>query len=140
MQNNPLDNAVDVATNKTLAAVDSGVIQNLTVDALTVTLPAAAAGLVGMTAIVRVKGAKPTGSTAGPAGLTSNKSVGFTVAPAAADGITGGGLATPVVNKGFTYAKTQSRVGDLLQLVCSGVTGTGAWYVARSIGTFTRVP
>jgi hypothetical protein len=135
---NTTDTQVDAAVAKTLAAVDSGVVQNIVVDATVITLPAAAAGLVGMVARVRVKGAKA--SASGPAGIGSNKTVGFTVAPAAADGISGGGLATPVVNKGFTYAKATSRIGDYLELQCSGVTGVTAWFVRSSRGTFTRVP
>lgn len=135
---NTLDTQVDSAVAKTLAAVDSGVVQNVVVDATVLTLPAAAAGLVGMVVRVRVKGAKA--SANGPAGIGGNKTVGFTVAPAAADSISGGGLATPVINKGFTYAKSTSRIGDYLELVCSGVTGVAAWYVRSSRGTFTRVP
>lgn len=135
---NSSDTQVDLGATKTIAAVDSGVVQNVVVDATVVTLPAAAAGLVGLIVRLRVKGAKV--NAAGPAGIGSNKSVGFTVAPAAADSISGGGLATPVVNKGFTYAKSTSRIGDYLELVCSGVTGVAAWYVRDSRGTFTRVP
>lgn len=139
MNNNSADNAVTISTNaKTLAAVDSGVIQNLTVDATTITLPAMSSALVGATYMVRVKGPQP--SANGTVGSTQNKALGFTLAPNSADSITGGGLATPVVNKGFAYAKTTSRVGDFVKIVGTGVTGVGAWFVTSSLGTFTRVP
>lgn len=138
MQNDSVPNSVTVSGNKTLAAVDSGVVQQITGDAGVITLPAAAAGLVGMTVVIEVAG-KPV--TNGPAGTGTNKSTGFSVSPAAADGITGGGLATPVVNKDFVYAKATANIGDRLVLICSGVTGTGAWYVREISGSgWTREP
>lgn len=50
---------VDVTSNKTLAATDAGVVQNVIVDGITVTLPATANGL---SFTVRNGGAKPAGA------------------------------------------------------------------------------
>lgn len=106
----------------TLAAVDSGVVQKVAEDALVFTLPSTA---VGLTYTFEVAG----DISNLPVGAGSNKSVGFAISPAAADGITGGGLATPVINKDLLYAKSTSVVGERITLVGTGVAGTAAWVV-----------
>lgn len=122
--NNDLEPAsVNVNANKTLAAVDTGVVQKVIADGVVFTLPSTAAGL---TFVFEVAG-KPV--TNGPVGSGSNKTVGFSVSPAAADGITGGSLATPVINKDLVYAKAASQIGARLVLVGTGTAGTGAWIV-----------
>lgn len=124
MQNDLVPASVSVTGNKTLAAVDSGIVQKIAADAVVITLPSTAVGLY---FIVEVAG-KPAGGTPGSG---SNKSVGFAVSPAAADGITGGSLATPVINKDLLYAKSTSTVGARLAIVGTGTAGTGAWIVTE---------
>lgn len=114
-------------TSKTVAGTDCGTVQNVTTDAQTITLPASAAGLVGFSVTVRNGG-------------TNNGDVGFTVAPAAADGVNGLGF-TSAVNKGVINTKATARPGDEITLRCSGVTGVNAWYIDNNaVGTFARVP
>lgn len=116
--------------SKTVAATDAGTVQNAvptTVGATTTfTLPAAAAGLVGLSFTFR-------------AGGPNNGDSPITVAPAAADAIAGLGF-TAVVNKGAQALAAVVRAGDEITVRCSGVTGVGAWYVDNAFGTFTRVP
>lgn len=126
--------SVDVTTNKTLTAADQGIIQNVVVDGLTITLPSTTAGL-GFT--IRNGGAKI--SANGPAGATANKSVLVTVAPAAADAIAGNGF-TAVVNKAALNTKATSQVGDQITLEASGVAGVSAWNLSRVVGTWVRQP
>lgn len=126
--------SVDVTTNKTLTAADQGIIQNVVVDGLTITLPSTAAGL-GFT--IRNGGAKI--SANGPAGATANKSVLVTVAPAAADAIAGNGF-TAVVNKAALNTKATSQVGDQITLEASGAAGVSAWNLSRVVGTWVRQP
>lgn len=114
--------SVLVTGNKTLAAVDSGVVQKVARDGVVFTLPSTAAGL---RFVFEVAGDNENL----PAGAGSNKSVGFSVSPAAADGISGGGLATPVVNKDLVYEKDTSVVGERLILAGSGSAGTAAWLI-----------
>lgn len=114
--------SVVVTSNKTLAAVDAGVVQKVAEDALVFTLPSTAAGLK---FVFEVAG----DITNLPAGAGGNETVGFAISPAAADGISGGGLATPVVNKDLLYAKATSVVGERVALVGTGVAGVAAWVI-----------
>lgn len=109
-----------VATNKTLAAADSGIVQNVTASA-TVTLPAAS-GLTGCSYLIRNGGA---GATDGA--VTVN------VTPNGTD---------QMVGNGFTAANGKGAVNtggnggnDFLELVCDG---TSKWYIRASSGTWTR--
>lgn len=127
---NTLNNHFDrvnasVTGNKTVAAVDCGVVQNVTVDGAVITLPSTAAGLT---------------YTFKNGGRYDN-AVGFAISPAAADGITGGGLATPVINKDILALKTVSKPGDEITLVGTGSAGTGAWIITNlTTGAFSREP
>jgi len=114
--------AAAVTGNKTLAAVDCGVVQLVKADAPIFTLPSTAAGL---TFTFRN-------------GSTYDGQYGFAISPAAADGITGGGLATPVINKDILVTKATTRATDEITLVGTGTAGTGAWIISNSIGTYTR--
>lgn len=110
----------------TLTAADSGLVTRVTGNT-TITLPAAAAGLVGATFTVRNDG-------------PNNGDTTLTIAPAAADGISGIGI-TAATNKGVQQLAANSpRVGDEITLVCSGVTGAAGWYVQKAFGSWTRVP
>jgi len=113
---------VAVTANKTLTAADCGVVQNVIVDGVTVTLPATADGL---TFTIRNGG-------------SYDGKVGFTVAPQAADGITGNGF-TAAVNKGAVNTKATSKTGDEITLVGNGTTGVTGYIAAEVIGTFARV-
>jgi len=127
-------NTVDVATNKTLTAADQGIVQNVTVDGVVITLPSTANGL---TFVIRNGGGKITAG--GPAGATTDAGVGFTVAPQAADAIAGLGF-TATVNKGAVNAKATSKIGDEITVEGSGTAGVTAWNVNEAFGVWTRVP
>lgn len=125
---------VDVTENKTLVAADAGIVQNVLTDAITVTLPTSAAATVGATFIVRNGGDNDSGT---PTGSGYNGSVLVTVAPVAADGITGNGF-TAATNKAALNTKATSKVGDEIVLVGSGVTSAAAWFIQRTVGTWAR--
>lgn len=104
---------------KTLDAGDSGVAQNVTATA-TVTLPAIAAGVSGMAAIIRV----------GKAGIT------LTISPNSADKIVGNGF-TAADDKDMIF--TNQPVGSYVVLVPNNeATTDGAWMVQRILGEATR--
>lgn len=105
------------SSNATLAEADCGVVQNVTVDGVVLTLPATSAG---MRFVVR------NGGTGGD--------VGVSVSPNALDKIMGNGF-TSADNKDAINTKATSRPGDEIELVADGVNG---WYVARVHGTWAR--
>lgn len=103
----------------TLAATDSGVVQNCTAT-LTVTLPAVAAGTSNVTAIIRV----------GAEGKT------ITVSPNSADKIVGNGF-TAADDKDLVF--TNQPAGSYVVLVAANeATTDSAWVVQRILGTATR--
>ncbi|MBM4644769.1 hypothetical protein GS464_20220 [Rhodococcus hoagii] len=110
--------SAEVAASKTVAAADSGVVQNVTKDAVVVTLPATAAGL---TVTIR-NGGKADGQ------------VGFSISPNSADKIQGYGL-TSADNKDVINTKATARAGDEITLVGDGVDG---WFVQNATGVFDR--
>jgi len=113
---------VTVTANKTLTVADSGIVQNVTVDGVVITLPATVDG-----AVFTIRN-----------GGSYDGKVGFTVAPQAADGVTGNGF-TATVNKGAVNTKATAKTGDEITLLGSGATGTGGYFVSEVIGTFARV-
>lgn len=119
--------SVNISTNKTLAATDCGTTQNVVADGLTLTLPAAAPGLI---FVVRNGGVSPTGT---PAGATSDQSAGVTVAVNGSDAINGLGF-TATGGKSAINTKATSKVGD--QLVLVGASGN--WYIYDAHGTWAR--
>lgn len=114
--------AINVTEAKTLVAADAGIVQNVIADAVVVTLPATADGLC---FTVRNGGDNPTGT---PAGAVADQSALVSVAPVAADGITGLGF-TAAVNKAALNTKATSKVGDELTVFGNGTTGATAWTV-----------
>jgi hypothetical protein len=126
---------VDVTENKTLVAADSGIVQNVIADALTITLPTSAAATVGATFIVR-NGGVPASSSVGM-GTGADASCLVTVAPGASDGISGAAFSAST-NKAALNTKATSKVGDELVLVGSGVTSAAAWFVQRYKGIWAR--
>lgn len=125
---------VDVTENKSLVAADSGIVQNVIADAITLTLPTSAAATVGATFIAR-NGGVP--KTSGPAGTGDNGSALVTLAPVSADGITGNAF-TAATNKAALNTKATSQVGDEIQVVGSGVTSAAAWFIQSVKGTWVR--
>lgn len=122
--------SVDVSTNKTLTAADSGIVQNVVADGITITLPATLQAYF----IIRNGGLKATG---GPAGAVSDASILVTVAPNAADGFTGNGF-TATVNKAALNTKSTSKVGDEIHVRGTGTTGVTGWIIERVFGTWAR--
>jgi hypothetical protein len=122
---------VDVDTNKTLAAIDNGYVQNVIADAITVTLPSTALGLC---YTVRNGGVAV---TSGATGTGSNGTALVKVSPAAADGISGSNF-TAAVNKAAQNTKTTSIVGDYIQLIGTGTAGVTGWNVVAFKGTWAR--
>lgn len=117
--------AVDVIANKTLAKdTDAGLVENVVKDALVVTLPAAAAGLL---FTVRNGGAAPTGAATGARG---DGTVGLTVAPAGTDTIGGGGRVS--ANTSLVNAKATSHAGDEVTLLG----GVGTWTIVAISGVW----
>lgn len=127
--------AIDILVSKTLAATDQGIVQNVIVNGVTLTLPSTADGL---SFTARNGGAAPT--TGGPVGSGGDASVGFTLAPAAADAIAGNGF-TAVVNKGAVNTLSTSKVGDEITVGGNGTAGVTAWNIdsQRLRGVFDRV-
>lgn len=109
----------EVTGAKTLDAGDSGVVQNVTATA-TITLPAVAAGISGITYLIRV----------GDEGLT------VTISPNSADKIVGAGL-TAADNKDVIF--TNQPAGSYIVLTAvNEATTDSAWAVQRILGEVTR--
>lgn len=106
-----------VADNKTLDDGDCGVIQNVTVDAKIVTLPAT---VVGYSYTIRNGGADGT--------------VAVTVSPNASDKIFGNGF-TATDNKDAINTKATAKKGDYIKLVGDGVNG---WMITEVAGIWAR--
>ncbi len=120
--------SVDVVANKTLALADCGIIQNVTKDSITITLPATTAGAV---FYVRNGGVAPTGT---PAGAVSDGTVLVTIAPNASDQIAGNGF-TATDNKAALNTKATSMVGDYMKLIGDGTNG---WCIDTFQGIWVR--
>lgn len=110
-----------VTGNKTLTAADSGVTQVVKADGVVITLPATALGLT----FTIVNGSTYDGEFA------------YTVAPAAADGVTGNGF-TAAVNKAIVVSKSTSRAKDQFTILGTGTTGVTGWVFQQVMGTVTR--
>lgn len=131
--NNKMQENID--STKTFAAADSGVVQNIVTDGLTLNLPASASILDGYTLIIRNGGVAASSSVG--AGTGSNGTVGIVITPASGDGVTGGGW-TAAINKGVTAVKSTSQVGDQITLIATGANTADAWTVQEIIGTWAR--
>jgi hypothetical protein len=106
--------SVNVATAKTLAIGDQGIVQNVTATAGVITLPAT---VVGYVFTIRNGG---------------DDSVTVTVSPNASDLIAGNGL-TAADDK--DVINTLGKFGDEITLVGNGTTG---WNILETVGTWTR--
>lgn len=123
---------VRVTGNKTLTAADQGIVQDVVVDGVIITLPSTAADLE-----FYVANRGRIGSGTLPDGAVQNKSVAVAVSPAAADGFTGNGF-TPVINKDAINTKATSQVGDYIRIAGTGTAGVTAWYILEASGTWAR--
>lgn len=123
--------SVDVTTNKTLTAADAGIVQNVTVDGVVITLPGTADGL---SFTIRNGGDNPANT---PAGAVADGSCGVSVSPAAADAIAGNGF-TATINKDAINTKATSKVGDEITVSGNGTAGVTAWTITNLIGTWAR--
>jgi len=119
--------AVNVTEAKTLAAADTGYVQNVIYANGVVTLPSTAAGLV---FTVR-NGGVPAGSTAG-SGDDGNL---ISISPAALDLIEGGVSGTATDNKDLQNTAATARVGDEVTLMGGDADG---WNVLEIKGVWAR--
>ena len=117
--------AVDVTSNKTLAAGDMGIVQNAIGDVV-FTLPATAAALQ---FTVRNGGAKVHAD--GPAGAVDNDAT-VSISPASADQLIGNGF-TAADNK--DAVNTDGNVGDEMTVLADGTNG---YHMVAIRGTWTR--
>jgi hypothetical protein len=122
---------ITTGLTKTVAATDAGTVQNYVNTAANAgtacvfTLPAVAAGNVGLSFTFRAGG--------------NNGDSPVTVTPNAADGVNGLGF-TSAVGKGPQVLTGVQKAGDEITVTSSGVTGVNAWYISNVIGTWTRLP
>lgn len=110
--------AVNVTEAKTLAAADSGYVQNVIYANGVVTLPATA---VHGTFTVRNGGVPKSGSTAG-SGADGNK---ISVTPNASDLVEGGVSGTATDGKPFENTAATARIGDEITVINSNLTAGG---------------
>ena len=73
--------------------------------------------------------------------IGARTTVGFSISPVAADGISGtitlaGSVVVPkgVVNKDLVLTKASAEVGDCVEIIGTGVAGTGAWLIKSITG------
>jgi hypothetical protein len=120
---NDTDNleSIDVTGNKTLAATDVGIVQNVTVTS-TITLPAVGTSTVGQTYIIRNGGS---GSTDGK--VTIN------VSPNSVDRLIGNGF-TSTDDKDAINTLGRGGVDEIV-VVSDGLNG---WFLSKVSGTWTR--
>lgn len=124
----PFPISVDVTTNKTLTLADQGIVQNVTVDAVVITLPATSPGAV---FVIQNGGDNPANT---PSGAVADASCLVSVSPNASDKIQGNGF-TAADNKDAVNTKATAKVGDRIVLVGDGVDGYNLMTV---IGTWAR--
>ena len=115
----PFSNMTTKVDNYSVLAGDSGTTFAIATDAKVFSLPATVAGLTYTFVNTGADGA-----------------VLLSVSPVAADGISGGGLATGVVNKDLLNTKATAKKYDFVTIVGTGVTGAGAWVITRKYGVW----
>lgn len=116
--------------DKTLVAADSGIVQNVVKDGVTVTLPAT---VVGHYYIIRNGGAEANATPRSG----SNGTVLVNTLPTGTDGFTGAGI-TAAASKGVNNTKATSIVGDEVQLLGTGVNSAVGWVITFMSGTWVR--
>jgi hypothetical protein len=63
--------------------------------------------------------------------------VGVSISPNAADAIGGNGL-TVVLDKDLINTAATDRLGDMVEIYCTGEVGAAAWRITRIIGTWAK--
>lgn len=121
--------AEDVSENKTLAIEHQGIVQNVTVDGLNITLPAT---VVGYNFVVRNGGVK---ATSGPTRSGADGSAIVKITPNASDLIAGLELTASDADS-INNTKATSKVGDEISLVGNGTTG---WNVVAAKGIWAQI-
>lgn len=111
------EQTVTVSSNKTLAADDAGIVQEVDTDAVVITLPATVVGLVFTIRNVAADGAAK-----------------VSVSPQAADLIQGNGF-TAADDKDAINTKATAKKGDELTVIGNGTTG---WTLHNVVGTWAR--
>jgi hypothetical protein len=123
--------AINVTENKTLAAEDSGLVQNVTVASVVVTLPATATQ---GSWTIRDGGIA---ETSGPAGAIVSPSR-PTVDPNASDTVAGLNVeGTEADGKYLRVSAANARVGDEITIINTGATNGGI-IVAPTLGDWER--
>lgn len=120
--------AEDVTEAKTLTLAHCGVVQNVTVDGLTITLPATTAGA---SFTIRNGGVAKTSAAAGTGDDFSNL---VTVSPNSSDKIQGCEISAQD-DKDLLNTKATARVGDELSITGDGTDG---WLIRQLKGTWAR--
>lgn len=120
--------AVNVTENKTLADGDSGVVQNVITDGVTITLPATA---LTFAFTIRNGGDAATGA---PAGSAADGSCAIIVAPNASDLIHGMQMTESDADT-LTNTKATSKIGDEISLIPNGTDG---WTISGMRGTWAQ--
>ena len=119
--------AVNVTENKTLGDGDSGVVQNVITDGVTITLPATA---VTFAFTVRNGGDNPSGT---PSGAVSDGSAAVIIAPNASDLIHGMQMTESDADT-LTNTKATAKVGDEISLIPA----TDGWVITGMRGTWAQ--
>lgn len=120
--------AVNVTENKTLADGDSGIVQNVITDGVTITLPATA---LTFAFTVRNGGDNQTGS---PAGSAADGSCAIIIAPNASDLIHGMQMTESDADT-LTNTKATSKIGDEISLIPNGTDG---WTISGMRGVWAQ--
>lgn len=123
--------AINVTEDKTLVAADSGIVQNVIADGVTVTFPAT---VIGHAYTVRNGGVPKTGA---PAGTGDDGSALVKTMPTGTDGFTGAGI-TAAASKGLNNTKATSKVGDEMSVIGTGVNSAVAFVITGVKGTWAR--
>ncbi len=123
--------AINVTEDKTLVAADSGIVQNVIADAVTVTLPAT---VLGHFYTVRNGGVPKSG---GPSGTGDDGSALVKTLPTGTDGFTGAGI-TAAASKGLNNTKATAKVGDEFSVIGTGVNSAVGFVVTNIKGTWVR--
>lgn len=120
--------AVNVTENKTLTAADSGIVQNVTVASVTVTLPATATQGIWT---VRDGGVKATNGAAGAVVSPSAPKVD----PNSSDTVAGFNVSGASADGKYLYSSS-ARIGDEITVQNTGATDGGI--VIDAIGDWSR--
>lgn len=120
--------AVDVTENKTLGDGDSGVVQNVITDGVTMTLPA-----TGLTFAFTIRNGGDNASGT-PTRSAADGSCAVIIAPNASDLIHGMQMTESDADT-LTNTKATSKIGDEISLIPNGTDG---WVITSMKGTWAQ--